>query len=304
MQLQKIQDSIPTKIKEDIPQGVEITKICQGLKVWKNKTNKFCIARLHYSADPRKRTKEWKENARAGMTYAEWMREYEIVGSSFSGIPVYLDDYSREFHVSDEPLEWSRAHPIIRGWDFGLAKEGMACVFVQLLGPFRLFVYKELTASDTDIEHFAPAVKQQSLEWFPGCFKYFDVVDETGVNRNQVDKRSCVGFINKEFKTNCVPGLKSKVKRRKAVGDFLKTNAKGLPKLVLDAEGVSHLIEGFDGGYHYGFNKSGQGKDDPEKNEYSHDHDALQVICSRIMDLDLSGRGTVEIGGPTYNFGR
>jgi hypothetical protein len=229
------------------------------------------------------------------------MREYEIIWSSFEGIPVYIDDYSREFHVSKEPLVWAKEYPIIRGWDFGLAANGMACTFSQLLTNFRLFVYKELTASDTDLENFAPAVKAKSLEWFAGCSRFIDVVDPSGFNRTQLDKRTCVDVIRKVLKTKPVPGAKSKVERRKAVVDFLGS-VKGLPKTLIDPS-CTMLIEGFDGGYHYGYMRDGQAKDEPEKNEHSHVHDAHQMTCSRAMVLDLNSRETITIAVPRYNFG-
>ena len=288
---------------EDLPQGITIQERMTGLKTWRNPSNKFYIARLHYSANPIKRGKEWKEKTRASYTWSEWMREYEIVFSSFKGVPVYLDDYSRAFHTSPEPLVWARELPVVRGWDFGLGSNGMACVWSQLISNFRLMVYKELTASDTDIEHFAEAVKQKSTEWFPGCSRYFDVVDPSGFNRTQVDKRACTDVIKTVLKTRPTPGAKSKVERRKAVTEFLKATVRGLPKVLIDLTGCAMLVEGFDGGYHYAYAKDGQLHDDPEKNEWSHSHDALQMICSRVNTLDLSAREPIQIATPRYAFG-
>lgn len=305
MKLERLNDysKLTGPAPEDLPKDIQITEVCPGLKVWRNPINKFCVARLHYSANPAKRSKEWRDTNRAGYTWAEWMREYEIIWSSFAGVPVYIDDYSREFHVSTEPLVWAKDYPIMRGWDFGLAANGMACVFAQLLTNFRLFVYKELTASDTDLENFAPAVKAKSLEWFPGCTKFIDIVDPSGFNRGQLDKRTCVDIVKKVMKTKPVPGEKGMVARRKAVVDFLGS-VKGLPKTMIDLAGCPMLIEGFDGGYHYGYARDGQLKDEAEKNEYSHVHDAHQMVCSRAMVLDLNSREKITISTPSYSFGR
>ena len=289
---------------EDLPQGIPITEIMQGLKMWHNPANKFCVVRLHDSADPKKRSEEWRAATRAGMTWSEWMREHEIVFSSFEGIPVYQGEYNRDFHVSKEPLVWSPHYPVVRGWDFGLSKGGMACIFAQLISNFRLFVYKELTASSTAIDKFSVAVKQQSVLWFPGCHTWIDIVDPSGFNRTQIDKRSCVDVIRKTLHTKPIPGEKSIVKRRNAVIEFLSNNPKGIPHFQLDPVDVPMLIEGFDGGYHYGYAKDGSLHDEPEKNEYSHPHDALQMICSRIMQVDLSSREPIQIATAKYNFGR
>ena len=306
MRLQNVAEKIPEVVKEDLPEGAVIEEISQGLKVWSNPVNKFKVIRLHYLADPRKRTPEWKENARAGLSWAEWMREYEIVFSSFDGIPVYADHYSRKFHVSDEPLTWADDYPVVRGWDFGVG--GMACVWAQLLSSFRLFVYRELCAVGVAIDKFAEEVKARSLEWFPGCRRYFDVCDPSGFNRSGTakDTASYVDTIRKELHTKPTPGVKGINDRLKSVRDFLKENVKGAPKFLVDGSGCPTIVDGFDGGYHYAYHKAGgQLKDDPEKNEYSHPHDALQYLCSKIMHLDLNALGSPMVGSTgKYGFGK
>ena len=281
-----------------------LEEVCAGLKVWRNPVNKFTVARLHYTADPKKRSEEWKAAARAGLTWSEWMREYEIVWSSFDGVPVYGDDFSRAFHVSGGTLQYAQGYPMVRGWDFGLGKGGMACVFAQLLNRSRLFVYREVTATDVDIEHFAPEVNRLSKEWFPEVPRWFDVVDATGFNRSQVNKKSCAQVVREVCKTEPSPGETSKIKRRQAVSKYLQANVKGLPCFVLDAEGCPMLVQGFEGGYHYPYAVDGQLKEDPLKNEYSHPHDALQVIASRVDKLDLTTRMQMQITPPRYGFGK
>ena len=311
MKIEKPTSQLEAKVPVEVPQDDEanerifnVREVCQGIKVWQNPVNKFTVARVHYSCDPRKRDTEWKAQARAGITWSEWMREYEIVWSSFDGIPVYGDDFARAFHVSEEPLKWASGYPMVRGWDFGLGAGGMACIWAQLLSYSRLFIYKELVAGDTDIEHFIPEVQRLSNEWFPGCVKWFDVVDPSGFNRNQIDKRSCASVMrDPKFRMEPMPGAKGKVERRRSVTSFLQGAVKGLPTLLTDREGVPTLIYGFEGGYHYSYAKDGQLKEDPDKNEYSHPHDALQMICSRVRTLDWVGDKRVEIAYPRYGFG-
>jgi len=296
------------EIPEDLPKynGIHIEEPLDGIKVWKNPINKFTVCRLHYKADPRKRTSQWRSDARAGIPFAEWMREYEIVWSSFNGIPVYAESYSKKFHVSNEPLQWSMEYPVVRGWDFGLDVLGMACVFTQLLSNSRLFIYHELVASDSDIYTFTEAVQRMSLEWFPGCKKFFDIVDPSGFNRDARNKgkKSYCDTIREELKTRPIPGINSINTRIKSVVKFLSSNVRGLPKLVIDGSECPTLVEGFDGGYHYGFTKDGQTKDIPEKNEHSHVQDGLQMVCTKIERLDLEEERSAEIATPRYNFGR
>lgn len=233
------------------------------------------------------------------------MREYEIVFSSFDGVPVYADHFSAGFHVSYEPLKWAEDYPIVRGWDFGVG--GMACVWAQLLSHFRVFVYRELTATGVAIDKFTEEVKARSTEWFPGCRKYFDVCDPSGFVRSGTakDTSSYAKTAGKLLHTKFVPGVKSIENRLKSVRDFLKEHVKGEPKFLLDAAGCPLLSEGFTGGYHYAYQSGGRLKDDPEKNEYSHPHDALQYLCSKLMHLDLNSLKTITVGSTgKYGFGR
>jgi len=286
-----------------MPTNIPVEEIRKGFHVWRNPSNHFTVLQLHYSTDPKKDTLEWKERTRAGYTWQEWLQEYEIVDSAFDGMPVYGEDFSYDFHVStDKKPEWNPEFPIVRGWDVGLAAEGMACVFTQLIPPSRVFVYHELTASDLDVEHFVPEVKRMSNEWFPSATKFFDVVDPTCFNRNQLDKRRAAELIRDGLHTKPIPGVVSIIDRRRAVTRFLKENRRGMPAMVISTD-AKMVIEGFIGGYHYAFSKFGQLKTEPEKNEYSHIHDALQYVCTRILGLDNGNKkGGLVIPSPKYNF--
>jgi hypothetical protein len=61
----------------------------EGLTVRKNGANDFCVIRLHYTADPNKRSAEWKKAAMAGMRTADFNREYEIDYTSVYGEPIF-----------------------------------------------------------------------------------------------------------------------------------------------------------------------------------------------------------------------
>ena len=310
MEIQKDLDARLAKIEAELPKddpekgiSFQLTEPVKGIHVWKNPINKFTVARIHYTADPAKRSQEWKDAARAGMAYTDWLREYEIVWSSFEGVPVYLDDWSRAFHVSQETLVYADTVPIVRGWDFGLSAHGMACVFGQLLQSSRLFIYHELTATGMGMERFAEEVNRYSHEWFPRCSRFFDIVDPAGFTRNQVDERTCVHILRgTPLRANPIPGERGILARRMAVVEFLKQNVRGLPKIIFDPS-CTLTVEGFDGGYHYGYDTRGQLKDYPTKNEYSHPHDALQYLCTRIQRLDMSRTETKwNIKTPRYNF--
>jgi len=88
------------KVREELPEALPIEEVMTGLKTWRNPINRFCVIRLHRTADPKKRTKEWVEKTRAGMDTANWLREYELVWEALNGRPVYQDQWGAEFHVS------------------------------------------------------------------------------------------------------------------------------------------------------------------------------------------------------------
>ena len=236
------------------------------------------------------------------MAYTDWLREYEIVWSSFEGVPVYLDDWSHEFHTAKEPLIYVDSVPIVRGWDFGLSAHGMACVYGQLLQSGRLFIYRELTATGMGLERFVEEVSRYSHEWFPKCNRFFDIVDPAGFARSQLDERTCVSILrNPPLRAQPIPGERGILQRRKSVVELLKQNVRGLPKLIVDPS-CSMLAEGFDGGYHFAYDVKGRLKEEADKNEYSHPHDALQYLCTRIMRLDMSQQVGWKIPTPKYNF--
>src|SRR5678815_3094688 len=102
-------------IKEEVPEHVEIEELQQGLRTWVNPINGFRVLKLHYSADPAKRTPEWKLNEKKKYGEAEWNREYELIWESLEGRAVYADHWAAEFHVSRTSLGWNPKYPVCRG---------------------------------------------------------------------------------------------------------------------------------------------------------------------------------------------
>lgn len=48
-----------------------------GVELWKNPRNKFVVVDLHYSADPDKRSTEWREAVKSALPIREWQMEFE-----------------------------------------------------------------------------------------------------------------------------------------------------------------------------------------------------------------------------------
>ena len=89
-------------------------------------------------------------------------------------------------------------------------------------------------------------------------------------------------------------------KRIQAVEHLLAQQVDGKAMLMFSPEGTSqgmkHLIAGLDGGYMYKRKTNGSYDASPEKNQYSHDNDALQYLA---LGVNLQGgsqfRTAVEI---------
>lgn len=270
--------------RAELPDQLQIDQIMQGLVGWRNPINRFRVLRLHYTADPVKRTPEWKERTRAGIDTSNWLREYELVWEALDGRPVYEDHFSYSFHVSSTPLGWNPRLAVCRGWDFGLYP---ACIFVQLFQYGRLLVLRECCGEEIDTERFVYEVDRLSNEWFPGA-RFVEFIDPTGKNRVGTDGRAYTNILTaKPLKARTIHlGKNAPAERKKAVVDFLKENVKGLACFLVDPS-CEILIKGFNGGYLYAY-QQGTLKTRPEKNFFSHIHDGLQYVCSRVKTVDLS----------------
>ena len=285
-------------VVEDIPEGMAIEEVMQGLKVWKNPINMFTVLRLHRSADPRKRSQEWLTTEKAGMDTSTWMREMELVWEALDGRPVFGDEWSQEFHVSKSSLGWNPKLPVCRGWDFGLYP---ACLFAQLMPHQRLFILRECIGESIDMERFKEEVNRLSQEWFPGAM-FYEFIDPTGNNKRGSDGQSYrIQLTKKPLRArNIILGANAIPDRHKAVIDFLRASIKGLPCYLVDPS-CEVLIKGYNGGYFFAYNK-GTLKTKPEKNIFSHVHDSNQYLCSKVLNVTLkTGYSTGHIVEPRFN---
>jgi hypothetical protein len=93
-----------------------------GLRIHENDKNGFAVVRLHYTADPAKRSEEWKHEAMAGMSPAKWAMEYEIDFTAQFGEKVFPEIITaREHIVVKEPHpEVGPTAPCWGGLDFGM----------------------------------------------------------------------------------------------------------------------------------------------------------------------------------------
>lgn len=99
----------------------EVLHESTGLKIVKNDVNRFIVASLHYTADPGKRTKEWKAEASAGMSASRWAKEYDMDYHALYGARVFPEmANNKDRIVIQEPYaEYSALQTFWGGFDFG-----------------------------------------------------------------------------------------------------------------------------------------------------------------------------------------
>lgn len=192
-------------------------------------------------------------------------------------------EYNDGLHCAE--LEPVKGVTIRRGWDFGLTP---ACVFTQLLPDGRWLVFEEICGDDIGISSFADVVLGVSNERFAG-FKFEDCGDPAGRQRTAVsadrDEKTCFDILNgKGIRID--EGEQNLTARLECVRRPLNTLRDGKPQFVLHPR-CKTLRKGFMGRYQFRRVKvAGAAEryhDEPDKNEYSHPHDALQYVATRVF---------------------
>lgn len=293
------------KVDKEIKTGEDETSIkskisvpMEGVRLWKNEENGYTIFELHYRADPDKRSTKFRDDAKRGMSYKKYLQEYELVWDTYDGDAVYTD-FSKVVHVKNEIMLPHLGLPILRGWDFGLTP---ACVLAQFREG-KLVVIKEYVAFNMGLERFMDIILPDMATRYPAWRNqktdYIDIVDASGFFRKDTDERTCAMAMT-ERGLAPKPGEINWEKRRSSVEKYLTQMIKGEPAFEISGLECPVLIEGFAGGYRYPDGHLEKKGTDlrPLKNEFSHSHDALQMITSKLNMI--TGRSSKAIPLPSY----
>jgi hypothetical protein len=199
-------------------------------------------------------------------------------GRSLAGRPVYETTFSPDFHIADtaHTALRSETYPLIVGLDFGRTP---AAVIGQRNVRGQLVILDELTSENMGIEKFLteklmPRLAQPDLI---GCGAVM-APDPAGWQKTQVGEVSPVDVIRQRGLTVSKPLTNDPARRVEAVERMLLDHVDGKPALVINPV-CTQLLKGFRYGYRYQLNKKGALSDVPDKNEFSHVHDALQYFC-------------------------
>lgn len=244
------------------------------------------VVRLHYTADPAKRSEEWKAGARAGYTSErDWLREMEVDWTVAAGLPVYGEEFMREWHVAKEPLLAIAGMPMRRSWDNPLKP---ACVFWQIDASARFNVLREHVIWDgrgpekqMGMERFADEVKILSNDWYPGM-EFLDYGDPSCWSKSQTDEKSNAEILRAKG-IFLRPGPMTFTDRKSAIDRVLAKSIGGRPQLMVSPE-CTMLIEGFVGAYKYEqIGDTEKYKETVEKNAWSHPMNALEYGIGAIV---------------------
>lgn len=198
------------------------------------------------------------------------------------GKPVY-PEYIDSLHCSTD-AEYRPGLTIYRGWDFGLMP---ACVLSQITPEGRWITFDELCGDNVSLDAFADEVLLLCNTKYPDA-KFIDIGDPAGqarsANVRETEESSAFSILNGK-KVMIEPGEQTVTIRTESVRKPMNTLIAGRPQLLLHPR-CKMLRKGYQGRYQYRrIQVSGDErfKDEPDKNAYSHPHDANQYVAARLF---------------------
>ena len=205
-----------------------------------------------------------------------WIDVYVMnkLGMIQDGKPVY-PMFAAETHIAKEEIPVAASMPLYVGIDFGLTP---AAVFAQKVRG-RWFVLSEIVAIDMGIVRFAELLRTEIATRFDACSEVLMYGDPAGDFRAQTDESTPFQILRGAGLRAYPTHSNSVDLRLEAVTSQLTKMADGKPALLLDRR-CPTLIKGFEGGYSYKrMEVSGERyADKPDKNMFSHVHDAFQYL--------------------------
>lgn len=211
----------------------------------------------------------------------EWIRVHlkNEYGTTFAGKRVY-PNYSDALHMAKAKLFAVKGVQLAVSFDYGLTP---AAVFGQLTPRGQLKVIAELTSDGMGIRQF---IEQVVLPFMARNFpdvdkrKMLATGDPAGDPGRDTDGISPADIVREYFPEYESARTNDPLKRQEAVNFFLTRIADGEASFRLSPE-CRTLHEGFIGGYHYRKLNTLDLRflESPEKNVYSHPHDALQYLA-------------------------
>ena len=285
----------------------------------------WCITRIHYEDVP-----DYDyQSASQGLSEEAKRQELEIDWTASKGKRVY-PEFSPKLHRSHEDLQFDPIRPLYCGWDFGGTPAFVVSqlnVFGQWLVFPSLSPLEDVTVGIYDFGQLVSDHLQRNYASPHGLdrkrLKVIHFGDPAGAMRPpkigqrpresqsafEILQRGLVLPLGLDEDGESVqerrPGLGFKIRpgavnltaRLEAVRARLRMTLRdGLPAMVVDHRSTC-LLDGFGGAYCYPQYADGTYGRDPRKNWYSHTHDALQYVATRLFSAkDLEEEEEAESG--------
>jgi len=213
------------------------------------------------------------QNMIGGKT-TNWVNVYVCnkYGSITDGKPIY-PHFDRMLHVAVDALQAVQGIPVHIGIDFGLTP---AAVFGQNVRG-RWLILKEIVAQDMGIVRFSEILRREMMMYQPATYSVWG--DPAGDIRAQTDEDT-------PFRVLRHAGIQARPTETNDVALRIESVQSPLTRLIDKTPGLlidprcTNLIKGFEGGYHYRrMQVTGERYEEtPNKNRFSHIHDALQYM--------------------------
>lgn len=207
-----------------------------------------------------------------------WVKRYVRAeyGPDPSGTAVFGSSFSMSTHVTDE-LDVAPGRMLIIGQDFG---RDPCSIITQINNKGQLLVLEEIMAEDIGLEqHIKTALRPTLMqERYMGCPAVI-IGDPAGKSKSTLYELSEFDMLRNEGFA-AMPAVTNDPDRRlSAVEKFLLGAVFGEPMFLIDRARCPNLVRALAGEYRFGYNKQGQRKPTPDKNDASHISDALQYAC-------------------------
>jgi len=219
----------------------------------------------------------------AGKT-TEWVNVnvHGKYGFVLDGKLVYGSSFNGDVHVSKVPLKFSGMLPTYVGLD--ASGRSPAAVFLQKTPRGQWMVLHEFCAEDMGSVQFAQLLKAEIAAWIPSGSQVWYYGDPAGSFKTQADEKTYFDVLRGEAGILVRPAMDALRigPRVDAVISVLMRMIDGQPGIIVDPS-CKRLIRGFNGKYRYRkLNVSGDPRymPEPEKNDVSHPHDALQYALA------------------------
>jgi hypothetical protein len=213
----------------------------------------------------------------------DWINVYimGMYGSIFDGKPVY-PEYNDSMHCAENDLEVYKGLPLYLGWDYGLTP---ACIAGQMSPHGQLRIVDEWCAEDMGIREFSRDVVRPALANKYAGMNVISVGDPAGKQRSQTEQTSCMQILSQEGIPTEEAPTNEPIARLDSVRYYMGIMSReGSPGFLL-APRCKQLRRGFNGGYKYERVQiigEERYKDIPAKNKFSHPHDGLQYLCTKL----------------------